>query len=143
MLLNDSRAPWNDVSAAALAEVDRAIKSVWLVLGEELEGFEEALALHWELPPAVGCASDLDALEVALRGLHLPPGTPVLTTSSSATFRERQELTVLEDPRTLCSWSLPRSVTTLPTTFAITTIFDARSNLPATETRRAELASDD
>lgn len=102
MLLNDLRAPWNDVSAAALAEIDGAIKSVWLVLGEEVEGFEEALALHWGLPPAVGCASGLDALKVALRGLHLPPGTPVLAT-----------------------------------------IFAARSTLPATETRRAALASDD
>jgi dTDP-4-amino-4,6-dideoxygalactose transaminase len=81
---NDFAAQWNEISADALAAVDRVGRSGWLVLGDEVRGFEDELARWWGVPHAVGVASGLDALEISLRCCHLAPGTRVLTTPLTA-----------------------------------------------------------
>ena len=53
-------------------------------MGEEVEAFERELAVWWGVPHAVGVASGLDALEIALRGAGLPNGARVLTTPLTA-----------------------------------------------------------
>ncbi len=65
--LNDFRAQWSRHRTEVLAAVDRVGESGWLILGSEVEGFEEALAEFWGLPFSVGCASGLDAIEIGLR----------------------------------------------------------------------------
>lgn len=67
-----------------LEAVERVGRSGWLILGEEVSAFEAALASFWGLPHAVGCASGLDAIEIALRCAGLRPGQRVLTTPLSA-----------------------------------------------------------
>lgn len=82
--LNAFDRQWDDVRADVLDGVDRVGRSGWLVLGEEVLRFERELAAVWGIEQAVGVASGLDALELSLRALHLPPGAPVLTTPLSA-----------------------------------------------------------
>lgn len=82
--LNDFVAQWRDVRTDSLAAFERVGESGWLILGREVQSFEAELAAFWRLPHAVGCASGLDAIEIALRALSLAPGDKVLTTPLSA-----------------------------------------------------------
>jgi len=82
--LNDFVAQWRDVRADSLAAFERVGESGWLILGREVQAFEAELASYWRLPLAVGCASGLDAIEIALRALAIAPGDKVLTTPLSA-----------------------------------------------------------
>jgi dTDP-3-amino-3,4,6-trideoxy-alpha-D-glucose transaminase len=84
ILLNDFVAQWRDVRADAVAALERVGASGWLILGSEVKGFEAELARYWGVPEVVGCASGLDAIEIALRALGLAPGDKVLTTPLSA-----------------------------------------------------------
>jgi dTDP-3-amino-3,4,6-trideoxy-alpha-D-glucose transaminase len=84
ILLNDFRAQWPNVREAVLGAVERVGESGWFVLGAEVASFEKELARVWGLPFCVGCASGLDAIEIALRCAGLAPGDVVLTTPLSA-----------------------------------------------------------
>ena len=84
ILLNDFVAQWRDVRADAVAALERVGESGWLILGSEVKAFEAELARYWGLPEVVGCASGLDAIEIALRALGIAPGDKVLTTPLSA-----------------------------------------------------------
>jgi dTDP-4-amino-4,6-dideoxygalactose transaminase len=81
---NDFARQWQDLGDDALKAVDRVGHSGWLVLGEEVRGFELELAAWWGVPHAVGVASGLDALEIALRCADIPQGARVLTTPLTA-----------------------------------------------------------
>jgi dTDP-3-amino-3,4,6-trideoxy-alpha-D-glucose transaminase len=83
-LANDFARQWQVIREDALAAVDRVGCSGWLVLGEEVAAFERELATWWGVPHAVGVASGLDALELALRCAGVAPGTRVLTTPLTA-----------------------------------------------------------
>ena len=84
ILANDFAAQWADLRDDALEAVDRVGRSGWLVLGDEVEGFERELASWWGVEHAVGVASGLDAIEIALRCADLRPGDRVLTTPLTA-----------------------------------------------------------
>ncbi|MBL4844338.1 MAG: DegT/DnrJ/EryC1/StrS family aminotransferase [Planctomycetes bacterium] len=75
---------WELIQADVLAAVARVGASGWYILGEEVAGFEGELAAHEGRQHAVGCASGLDAIELALRALGIQPGDRVLTTPLSA-----------------------------------------------------------
>ena len=81
---NDFARQWEDVGEDALAAVDRVGRSGWLVLGGEVRDFERELADWWGVAHAVGVASGLDALEIALRCAGIGPGARVLTTPLTA-----------------------------------------------------------
>ncbi|WP_372791879.1 DegT/DnrJ/EryC1/StrS family aminotransferase, partial [Paraconexibacter sp.] len=63
-----------DLDAAAL----RVLHSGWYVLGPEVEAFEQEFATWVGTAHAVGVASGLDALELALRALDIGPGDEVV-----------------------------------------------------------------
>lgn len=84
ILLNDFVSQWREVGADAQAALQRVGESGWLILGREVKAFEAELAAYCQLPYAVGCASGLDAIEIALRVLGLQPGDKVITTPLSA-----------------------------------------------------------
>lgn len=84
ILLNDFRRQWADTGTAVLDAVARVGESGWYILGREVETFERSLGAYTQRSHAVGCASGLDALELALRALGLRPGQKVLTTPLSA-----------------------------------------------------------
>jgi dTDP-4-amino-4,6-dideoxygalactose transaminase len=81
---NDFARQWEDIAPDALAAVDRVGRSGWLILGEEVDSFERELADWWGVSHAVGVASGLDALEIALRSAGVVPGTRVITTPLTA-----------------------------------------------------------
>ncbi len=81
---NDFARQWHDIRDDALAAVDRVGASGWLILGEEVASFERELARWWGVPHAVGVASGLDALEIALRCAGVGRGARVLTTPLTA-----------------------------------------------------------
>ncbi len=84
ILANDFVAQWEEIREDALAAVDRVGRSGWLVLGKEVTAFEEELARWWGVEHAVGVASGLDAIEIALRIAGIGPGDRVLTTPLTA-----------------------------------------------------------
>jgi dTDP-4-amino-4,6-dideoxygalactose transaminase len=81
---NDFARQWNDIRDDASVAVDRVGRSGWLILGEEVRSFEQEIASWWGVPHAVGVASGMDALEIALRCCDLPAGSRVLTTPLTA-----------------------------------------------------------
>lgn len=81
---NDFAAQWEEIGTDALDAVARVGRSGWVILGEEVAGFEAELAAWWGVPHAVGVASGLDALEIALRCCGIGPGDRVLTTPLTA-----------------------------------------------------------
>ena len=81
---NDLEALWRDAGEDAVGAMRRVGESGWYILGDEVKGFESALASYWGLPHAVGCANGMDAIEISLRALGLEPGDKVLTTPLSA-----------------------------------------------------------
>ncbi|MBM3783533.1 MAG: DegT/DnrJ/EryC1/StrS family aminotransferase [Acidobacteria bacterium] len=84
VLLNDFRRQWADTKDDVLAAVAETGESGWYVLGQQVREFESALAAFWGLDHAIGVASGLDAIEIALRAAGLRPGDRVLTTPLSA-----------------------------------------------------------
>lgn len=84
VVANDFACQWEEVGKDALAAVDRVGRSGWLVLGDEVAAFEREFAEWWGAPFAVGVASGLDALEIALRCAGVGSGTRVLTTPLTA-----------------------------------------------------------
>jgi dTDP-4-amino-4,6-dideoxygalactose transaminase len=75
---------WQVVREKALQTFDAVGKRGQWILGNSVKGFEAALAARWTNAHVVGCASGLDAIEIALRALDLQPGDHVLTTPLSA-----------------------------------------------------------
>jgi dTDP-4-amino-4,6-dideoxygalactose transaminase len=84
VIANDFARQWLDIGSDALEAIDRVGHSGWLVLGEEVRSFELELATWWGVPHAVGVASGLDALEIALQCADIPRGARVLTTPLTA-----------------------------------------------------------
>jgi dTDP-3-amino-3,4,6-trideoxy-alpha-D-glucose transaminase len=84
ILANDFVEQWQEIRDDALAAVDRVGQSGWLILGEEVHAFEQELADWWGVSHAVGVASGLDALEIALRCAGVPAGARVITTPLTA-----------------------------------------------------------
>jgi len=82
--MNDFVRQWADTAPAVLDAVNRVGAGGWYILGPEVKSFEEGLAAFLGRRFAVGCASGLDAIEIALRCLGLKPGQKVLTTPLSA-----------------------------------------------------------
>lgn len=84
ILLNDFKLQWESVRSDFLDSSDRVGQSGHLILGTEVGEFEKALSAFWGISFSVGCASGLDAIEIALRVLGLKPKDKVLTTPLSA-----------------------------------------------------------
>jgi dTDP-3-amino-3,4,6-trideoxy-alpha-D-glucose transaminase len=81
---NDFTRQWSEVGPDATVALERVGRSGRLILGKEVESFERELAEWWGVPHAVGVASGLDALEIALRCAGIGPGNRVLTTPLTA-----------------------------------------------------------
>ncbi len=68
-----------DIQGAVQGVLDRAD----FILGEEVGAFERDFAAYCECPHAVGVASGLDAIRLALRVLEIGPGDEVITAANS------------------------------------------------------------
>lgn len=79
----DLAAQRSDVGEDVEAAVVRALGRTDLVLGLEVERFEEELADYCEVAGAVGTDSGLSALELALRAFGVGPGDEVITAANT------------------------------------------------------------
>jgi dTDP-3-amino-3,4,6-trideoxy-alpha-D-glucose transaminase len=84
VLLNDFARQWADAGADVLDAVRTVGESGWYILGAEVEAFEKDLAGFWRRSFAIGVASGLDAIEIALRCAGCRPGDKVLMSPLSA-----------------------------------------------------------
>ena len=76
-----ARTPMSEEAPAAVA---RVLSSGWVTTGPEVAAFEQEFAAWMGADHAVAVESCTAALELSLRALRLPPGSPVLT--STITF---------------------------------------------------------
>jgi perosamine synthetase len=67
----------NDASAAVL----EALQSGWVTTGPRVAAFEEEFAAHLGAAHAVAVSTCTAAIELSLRAMNLPEGSPVLTPS--------------------------------------------------------------
>jgi dTDP-4-amino-4,6-dideoxygalactose transaminase len=84
ILLNDFKRQWDDIGEKAMDTYERVGRSGWYILGEEVVAFENALAQFSGVRHAVGVASGLDAIQIALEVAGCKHGDRVLTTPLSA-----------------------------------------------------------
>ena len=78
--LLDLQAQHQRIRDEVLAALVRVVDSQKFILGEEVQGLEQAIAQYSKAKFAVGCASGTDALFLALLALDIRPGDEVLTT---------------------------------------------------------------
>ena len=64
---NDLRRQWESTHEEMTAAFRAVGDSGWYILGREVREFESELARFWGHSHAVGVASGLDAIEIALR----------------------------------------------------------------------------
>ena len=65
VLLNDFKRQWEETGPAVLAAVAQVGESGWYILGQSVERFEAAFARAVSRRFSIGCASGLDAIEIA------------------------------------------------------------------------------
>jgi dTDP-4-amino-4,6-dideoxygalactose transaminase len=89
-MTNPEKIPFLDIKTqheAIRAEVLEAVAQVydshWYILGEHLRGFESAYAAWNGVGHAVGVASGLDALHIALKALGIQAGQEVIVPSNT------------------------------------------------------------
>lgn len=78
--LKGVNAPYFEAYEAKFREI---LQSGWYVLGNEVRDFEAAFAAYHPMPHAIGVASGLDALILALTALELPPQSEVLVAANA------------------------------------------------------------
>ncbi len=82
--MNDFARQWDDTGGAVEHAVRGVGRSGRYILGPHVARFERAVAALAGRRAAVGCASGMDAIELALRALGMRAGDRVLTTPLSA-----------------------------------------------------------
>lgn len=80
----DYRAELAQIRAEVLSAVERVLDSGMLILGPEVESFEQAMAESLGGGHAVGVASGTDALIVAMLAHGVKPGDEVITVAATA-----------------------------------------------------------
>ncbi len=71
---HDFKRQWEDIREEAADAFLKVAESGWYILGAEVREFEAALAEYWGTRHSIGVASGLDAIEISLKILGLPPG---------------------------------------------------------------------
>jgi len=83
ILMNDRHAQWEALGADVLEAVAQLADSGAAAIHSPVERLQTALAGMLRVPYVIGCASALDALEIALRAVGISCGDKVLTSPLS------------------------------------------------------------
>jgi len=137
-------APHADALEAKVIEVMRRGR---YILGEEVIGFEREFADYCGVPHALGVANCTDALELALRTLHVGAGDRVVTVANAGGYTSTATLAIGAeplyvdiDPRTL-QFDLGRvraALSTAPRALVLTHLYGRLGRVPeAVEAARA------
>jgi dTDP-4-amino-4,6-dideoxygalactose transaminase len=84
ILMNDFKKEPSELREQELAAVEQVLNSGWYILGPKVEEFEKNWAQYLGAQHSVGVANGMDAIELGLRALDLPPGSEVVTTPMTA-----------------------------------------------------------
>ena len=84
--LNDLQRQTTNLQAEISAAVNRVLASGWYILGRECAAFEAEFAAYCGVPHCVSVANGTDALELALRALHIGPGDAVATVANAGGY---------------------------------------------------------
>jgi dTDP-4-amino-4,6-dideoxygalactose transaminase len=79
----DLRAAYRELKFEIDEAVRRSLDSGWYILGPEVDGFEVEFAQYCGVSHAVGVASGLDALRLALLALDIGPGDEIIVPSNT------------------------------------------------------------
>jgi dTDP-4-amino-4,6-dideoxygalactose transaminase len=79
----DLKAPYLELKQELDEAIARVVSSGWLIGGGEVDQFEEDFAQYCDATYAVGVASGLDALHLALRAMDVGPGDEVIVPSNT------------------------------------------------------------
>jgi dTDP-4-amino-4,6-dideoxygalactose transaminase len=79
----DLQAQFATIREEALAEIQTVLGKCNFILGEPVDRFEKSFAEFCECTRAVGVASGLDAIKLALRALKIGPGDEVITAANT------------------------------------------------------------
>src|SRR6185369_5183310 len=74
----DLKAQYQSIRNEVRAEIDRVLESTQFVLGDAVEQFERDFASYLGVQLAIGVASGLDALRIALEGAGIGAGDEVI-----------------------------------------------------------------
>lgn len=80
----DARTVSSPVKASLLESCERVLRSNSLILGREVESFEQELAAYLGVSHVIGVGNATDALTLSLMAQNIQPGEGVITTSISA-----------------------------------------------------------
>lgn len=97
--------PFNDLSRKLtrarvdiLQTVERVLNSGWLVLGSEVELFEEAFAAYLGIENCIGVGNGTDAIEIGLRAGGVVAGNKVATVSNAGMYTTTAVLAIGAEP---------------------------------------------
>ncbi|HXW17831.1 MAG TPA: aminotransferase class I/II-fold pyridoxal phosphate-dependent enzyme, partial [Candidatus Acidoferrales bacterium] len=79
----DLRAQYDSIAGEINVAMKHVIERGDYILGEDVRLFEDEFAKYIGVAEAIGVASGLDALELALRGFGVGPGDEVITAANS------------------------------------------------------------
>lgn len=85
-LINDLSVKLKRYESEINTTIARVMRSGWLVLGPEVEGFETAFANYHSSKHCVGVANGTDALELALRSIGVNSGSLVATVANAGAY---------------------------------------------------------
>ncbi|MCP3964752.1 MAG: DegT/DnrJ/EryC1/StrS family aminotransferase [Lentisphaerae bacterium] len=117
------------------------LKSGWYILGKEVKAFEKEFAAFCETDFSVGVANGTDAVELALRGLNLPPKSKIAIVSHTASatgaaiHRAGMQpvfVDIDKDSYTMCPLSLEKALLEIPDIKAIISVhlYGHPANMP-------------
>jgi aminotransferase EvaB len=86
LLINDLRRHLAAVSPALQQAIARVIDSGWLIMGHELEQFEQEFAHYCGADFALGVANGTEAIEIGLRALGVDRGKLVATVANAGFY---------------------------------------------------------
>lgn len=79
----DLKAEFQDMRSEVMQAIERVLESQHFILGPEVDGLEQEIAILTDCKYAIGCASGSDALVLALMALEIGRGDEVITTPFS------------------------------------------------------------
>src|SRR4029077_13176808 len=79
----DMKSVYAELKTELDAAYARVMESGWVVLGKEVEAFEQEYAAYCGTRDCVGLGHGLEALELVLRGWNIGPGDEVIVPSNT------------------------------------------------------------
>ena len=79
----DLKAQFANLESELMPAIRQVLEQTNFILGKPVEEFEKAFAAYSECDHAIGVASGLDAIKLALRALDIGPGDEVITAANT------------------------------------------------------------